>query len=421
MISRIASVSTLCLVALFAVGTPPVRADEIDDSIAKLVEAAKAKDERETIKWMVKLQDKTDARVGAAFLKLTTNKNEKIAVAAYQKSAARKNPKLLKKLPGLIKNKKLLKKKPKVYVAVLKAAGEYGNKKTREPLAKVVQKHMAMRPQFAVPAILSFGRERVVENIETMLKWADVANPSTGGSGASISTETRDNYAKASTAIFDALNELTGMDMGDPTTFKAWWEKKKKGYKLPDPDKVNEPIDFSKLREHTDSYGFSVKLPPGEVVLSGEGENQQKTGWMMVDPDPDDGSERFSVSYMSKNEHMAAIHFMIYNASRESIKTKEAFVEWWITDWKNNQFDPETIKVEPEVKQMKINGRDVAWAEATGISAGNRKGWGPAHRRIYVAKMNHLLLYMFVDIKTGAEPEIRAQTIEIIEKMKFDD
>ncbi len=386
------------------------RADEIDDSIAKLKAANKSGDEREAIKLLALLQNKTDARVGKAFTALTKSKHDKIAVAAYQKAAARKDPNLLKKLKVVLKlkDKKLYKERSTVMVAALKAAGEYGHKSLRDSLAKVVKKFMSTNSAYCSAAILSFGKERHVAVIEQLLKWGDqTASAGSGGQGGgSLSQDARDNYAKAGEAVYKALGDLTGEDMGDAPSWREWWDENEKGYEIPEPDKVGEPVDFTKLREHTDSYGYTVKLPEGEQ-------------WRLADPDEGIVGGRFKVVYTQKEEAMARAHWVIFNTRGQSIQTEPDFVKWWIEDWKKNQFDPETIKAEPEVMKMEIDGREFYWSKCKGQSAGRARKWGGAFRRVYVTKIRHLLMYVYLDIKTDVDAHLKQPTIDLVERMNF--
>jgi len=157
------------LFAGVAVFAPPrsAYADEIDDKIAAMKDAAKAKDSGACIAKMVELQDSLDDRVNKALTTLLKNKDAKIAAAAIRQLGLRKDEAFGKKIAKGVDNKKLYKAEDdSVYLAYLDAAKMYANPKNGKALTGIVKKFMPTNSKYATKAIKAYGSVRDKEVIQ---------------------------------------------------------------------------------------------------------------------------------------------------------------------------------------------------------------------------------------------------------------
>ena len=400
----------------------PAHADELDDDIAALKAAAKTGELKEVTKAAIKLEEKPDSKVTKAFADLAKHKNDEIAILGIRKASARKSPDLLKLLKKKVGDKKLRKKSRPLYIAVVKACGYYDDKKVRKDLIDVAKKYIPMDAEFSCPAIEAYGATRTVESINQLMVWlAQVGSTGGGQGGKTLSQQTRDNYDKAAQAIYGALQGITGLDIADAKSWQDWWAENEKGYEIPDLDEVEEPVDFPSLREYTDqSYGFKIKLPKNpdgtETRPDEDGEGPEEY-WEMQPSDLTEG--RVKVRFISKGETRLRIEFCMFNTGNQNIKTLEQFNDFWVNEWKTNNFDE--IRGDMEPKEMKIDGKDFLMNQAKGTSKGASKAWGPREARLYLTKVRHLIFYIFSDARLGTEDEIVKQGYAIIEGMELRD
>ncbi len=388
----------------------PVHADEIDDQVAELQKLAKDGDDGKVLAKLTELQDSVDARVVKAVAKLTKNKNVRIAAGAVKSLAARKDKSFFKAVKSKIGDKKLGKKKPDLYVAYLKAAGEYREPKFLDGLADVVKKYLPTNARFSMAAIRSYGTVREKDVVDQLITWLEQCDSAGGGSGSggggsgkSMSQETRDNYAKGKSACIDTLAELTGQDIGDAKTWKDWWKKRKKKFTFPDPDAPE--VDPATLSKWTDiAYGYTVNKP-------------EAAGWIFEKPD----EAVIRMRLVNKDEDgyvNCRAEFLIHNLTRENPKTVKGLAEWYVGDYKENRFS--VLSKDPVLEEKKLNGHDWFVVAAKGDSGGNFKGWATAEMRVYITKLDHIALRIEATTRLGSEPEVMKALWDAIEGMTWE-
>lgn len=388
------------LFALFAVASAPaLRADEVDDKIKLMKDAEKAGDKGKCIAKMEELKDSGDKRVVDALKDLARSKNDDIAIAAIKKVANRKEPEFLKWLVSHIDDKELYKPKdgrPEVYKAVLEAVAVYKSKSALKPLEDVTKKFLTTLPEYATRAIRAYGTVQDLAVIDQLIEWLEMTD-SHGQSqgGKNESTETRDNKVKANKAAVDALNELTGKDIGDATTWKDFWTKNRKTFTFPDPNKKEEPLD-PKAKEFTDeAYNYTVKRP-------------DSAGWYFQ---PKDDTVR--VRIMNKDEQnleWGRVEWLIHNTTTQAPKDLNLLADYWMNTGLPNEFSEFTDTGKPKREEQRIAGRDWIVIKAKGMGKAGRVGWGSMERRIYLTKCDymgapHLILCCWITCRNGMEQE----------------
>lgn len=405
------SVAAAALVAVAAAAfapRSPALADTIDDAIDEMEAAAKDKDAGKCIAKMVELQDSLDERVGKALNKLVKNREPKIAAAAIRQLAMRKDESFGKSVGRKIGDKKLYKEEDKrdIYLAYLDAAAMYANPKHGKELADIVKKFMPTDSEFCTKAIKAYGSVREKEVVDQLIDWL-VQTESTGQSqgGKNMSTETKENYAKAKSQVIETLEELTTQQIGDGKSWSEFWEKRRKSFVFPDPNAAE--VDPATLDEWSDvAYGYTVKKPEG-------------TGWAFKKTEWD--AIRMRLEKMDEDELvMVRVDFQIHNLSSQSPKTMKALAEWYVQDYKDNRFS-DLRGAEPTLEERKIGGREFLVVSAKGDSGGSYKGWGTAEMRAYLTQVEHIVVRMEGTARLGAEPEDREALWKVIEEAQWVD
>ncbi len=386
---------------------PAAWADEIDDAVAALEAAAKDGDDGATLAKLVELQDKTDERVVDAVRKLLKSKNDRIVGAAVKDLARRKDESVDKAIPGKLDDKKLLKEHVQVLYAYLDAAAVYANPKHGKVLEELVKKHLPSDAEITTRAIAAYGAVREKSRIDTLIEWLDQVEKTGGsgqgggGGGKSMSAETRENYAKAKTAIIAALNTSTGEDMADAQTWKEFWDKNRKTFSFPDP---NAPeVDPTTLMKWNDrAYGYTIERPITD-------------DWSFVKADNPD--IRMRLQSADTEQVNCRVDFLIHNLSRGTVTTMDQLIEWYEKDYKENRFAD--IKEGPTVTERSIGGRAFKVITAKGDSGGMYKGWGTIEFRSYVTQVNHIVVRFEALVRLGAEPETKEALWKSLESVSW--
>ena len=403
---RVAAAALLLLAASAALPAPRTAfADAVDDAIEAMEDAAKDKDDGVAIAKMVELQDNLDERVTKALVKLTKARSDKVAAAAVRMVATRKDEKFGKSIKGKLDDKKLAKEHIDVYHAYLDAAAMYADPKLADPLADVVKKYLPTDHDISTRAIRAFGAVREKDTVDQLLEWlVQTENTSGGGSGKNLSDATREAYGKAKAQILETLEELTGQAIGDSTTWKEFWDDRRKTFEFPDP---NAPkVDPATLDEWTDvAYGYTVKKPSGE-------------GWKFADPGNE--FERMWLANEDSDELvMARVSFQLHNLSTQNPKTLKELAAWYEKDFAENRL--KDMREPPKVEERKIGGREFTVITGKGESGGNFAGWGAAEMRAYLTQVGHIVVRFEGTCRLGAEPEVKEALWSAIEKMEWKD
>ncbi len=389
---------------------PPVtsaaNADEIDDEVASLLATAKPKDgESDGMKAAVGLKENIDQRVTAAFIKLTKSKHHKLAAWCIVEVARRHDPKFQKTVKSKIGDKKMPKDKPKLYEAYLTAAKHYRDPKMGGALEKAVKKYLPMKPQFSTKAIRAYGTVPKGEVVENLVKWLQMTESTGGGGGgaAKMSTEQRAAYDAAKGAITETLAELTGVDIGDGAKWKEFWDENEKGFKFPDPDAP--PTDWAALKDWSDvAYGYTLTLPEG-------------AGWSFIEPDHGELRSRIA-NRDDEDNSWGRFDAWQTNMTRGDIKSMKNGVDYYLKQFNEDRFSQ--IKGgEPGVEETKFGGREFTVITAIGENKGIWSTWGAAETRVYLTKVDHILMRFEITVRLGAEDDIKAGFWRIIETSKW--
>jgi hypothetical protein len=405
------------LVVSFAAVAPQVlRADATDDQVKALMDLEK--DEGKCIAKMQEMKDSGDPRVLKAFKDLARSKSDKVACAAIKLvGVTKKDAEFLKTfLIPKIEDKDVYNTKdgrPEVYKCILETLAAYKGKAEFKPaidkLEKVIKKFLTENGDYSTRAIHAYGTVADPAIVEQLLVWMEMTD-SHGQSqgGKNESAETRKNKEAANKAIVETLNELTGQDIGDGTTWKKFWADHKKDFKFPDPNKKEEVVDVSTLKEQTDAtYGYTVKCPDGG-------------GWHFQ---PKDSYCRMRLSNKDEqNIEWGRIDWIIHNTTTMTPKDIKGLADWWMVTGLKDEIGEFAPKSEPALSETKISGRDFLLVQAKGMAKGKMEGWQSMERRIYMTKCDymgagHLILYVNLTVRNGAEEDIKKKFYAAIENM----
>jgi hypothetical protein len=412
MIARFSAPLLAAAALLFAgtaVFTPPrpAYADEIDDKITAMKDAAKAKDSGACIAKMVELQDSLDDRVNKALTGLVKDRETKIAAAAIRQLGLRKDEAFGKKIAKAVDNKKLYKADDDtVYLAYLDAAAMYANPKNGNALAGIVKKFMPTNPRFATKAIKAYGSVRDKKVVDQLIEWL-VQSESTGQSqgGKNASQETIDNMAKAKNAIIEALAELTYLEIGDGKSWQNTWDKKRKNFEFPDPNAAN--VDPATLSDWTDfAYGYKITKPEGET-------------WTFCDAGVETVRMRLESRDPKDELVMARADFLIHNLSTQSPKSLKELAKWYEEQFREQRISQ--ASKEPVIEEKKIGGREFLVVSARGDSGSYYSGWGTIEVRVYLTKVGHIAVRMEGLVRLGAEEAEQKALWDAIESAEWTD
>jgi len=409
---RIVAAATL-LFAFTAVLVPQgtARADEIDDQIAAMMDAAKAKDEGKCIAKMVELQDRHDQRINDALAVLTKKgRLPKIASNAIRQLAMRKDEAFAKKVKSKLGDKKLFKvdddSELVVPLAYLDAAAIYANPKNAKNLIKIVKKYIPKHAKVSTRAIKAYGAVQDKEVVDQLILWL-IQTESTGQSqgGKNMSEEARELNRKAKTAVIDTLAALTQQEIGDGKSWQDFWDKRRKNYVFPDPNAAD--VDPATLAEWSDiAYGYTIKKPEGET-------------WTFTDAGTEWSRMRLESRDPKDELVMARVDFMIHNLSTQSPKTIGELAKWYKGDLAERRFSE--LSKEPEIEERKIGDREFTVIRARGDSGKFYSGWGTIEVRIYLTKVGHICVRMEALTRLGAEPEEQAALWAAVESAEWVD
>ncbi len=394
---------------------PETRADAIDDQITAMKNFEKAGEEGKCIAKMQELKDSGDPKVLAAIKDLKSSKKDKIAVQAMRMIANRKDPELLKWLITKLDDKDLRDEKdgrPEVYKGVLASVAAYRSKTALKALEDVVKKFISTNADYATLAIAAYGTVPEKPVVEQLLKWLEATDSRAGGQGGGgggkgKSTETYEIEGKAKTQILATLFDLTGQEIADAVTWRAYWTTNSKTFTFPDPD-APAPAeaaqgDPSSLSEYKDeAYGFSIKKPDGD-------------SWKFSKADYP--GPRVALSYTKPDDPaylMGKVYFTIHNPAKSSPKDIKAFVDWVINDTFKKQLVMDEAKP-PTVEEKKIGKTDWTVVRGLGDGDGVKKSWGSVERRYYLAKVDKNIIYIDAIIRLGAEPAEKEMLWKCIE------
>lgn len=419
-LSRTSALRTLFVAAALAVSFAAVapqalRADATDDQVTALL--ALEKDDGKCIAKMQEMKDSGDPRVLKAFKKLADSKGDKVACAAIKLvGMTKKDPDFLKWLIGKIDDKDLYEKKdgrPEVYKCILEVLTAYKGKAEFKPaidkLEKVIKKFLSDNADYSTRAIRAYGTVEDPAIVEQLLKWLEETDShGQSNSGKNESADARKNKEAANKAIVETLNELTGQDIGDSTTWKKFWDDHKKGFKFPDPAKKEEVVDVSALKEYTDpTYNYTVKRPDGG-------------GWHFQPKD-----EYCRIRLCNKDEanvEWGRVDWSIHNTTTQTPKDIKGLADWYMTKGLVDEIGEFAADGKPTLTELKISGRDFLLVSAKGMGKGNREGWGSMERRVYMTKCDfmgagHLILYANLVLRNGAEPDVKEKFYKAITDM----
>jgi hypothetical protein len=406
------------LAAVVAVTPPASHADATDDQIKALLDLDSAKDEGKCVAKMQEMKDSGDPRVLKAFKTLAKSKSDKVACSAIKLVGMnKKDIEFLKTfLISKIDDKELADVKdgrPEVYKCILETLVAYKGKPEFKPaigkLEDVVKKYLSTHADYSTRAIRAYATVASPATVDQLLEWLAITD-SRGQSqgGKNESSETRENKDKANQAILPALNELTGQDIGDATTWKKFWEEHKKGFQFPDPNKKEETVDVSTLKEYTDpTYGYTIKRPEGG-------------GWHFQPKD-----EYCRIRLTNKDEQnveWGRVDWIIHNTTTQTPKDVKGLADWYVNTGYKDEISEFTKEGSPAVTETKIAGRPFLLATAKGMGKGNREGWQSMERRVYITKCDymgagHLILYASLVVRNGADEEIKKKLYAAVETM----
>lgn len=419
-------VGTLALASLIAVWpVAPVQAQDMKAFFAEVKKLDKDGEDGQAIAKLTAVEDNLDPAVTKELAALASKaKTDKVAIQCMRMVAKRKDPAFLKKLVKMVGDKKLYKEEDKLerYIGVLKAAALYESPKLTDALHDIVKKFLATNKEIATNAIRAYGTVREREVVDQMITWLDQSSTTgaAGSGGKNASQETLGNYRAAKTALIETLATLTGLDIGDAETWKETWEKKGKTFEFPDP---NAPeLDVTTLREFSDtSYGFHIELAERKMMLAKERgtEGAEERFVWRFDPleNPREGFRCRASARDDTDFEVIRADFLMHNASRGDYRTPELLYEYWATQCKDLYFAE--FSKEPSSETKKFGGHEWVIGSARGQSGKDFGGWGVCERRTYVTKLEHMLLYIDVIIRSAADDETRKEADALFEGVTF--
>jgi HEAT repeat protein len=264
MSGRIALFLALVAVIGFVSGPAPLRADEAKDQIEAFHAQMKEADDAGKVKLIGEFQKTENEGRGKAIMKYLSSRSTAVKVAAINALGAIKNPKDLGKLMGM---SKAAEKEPQVLAALVRAIGEFGEKKSRKILMDTAKKWLFKDAAVAAAAARGLGHIPDRGSVEDLIKLLAMTYPSQG-QGGQISSETTAMLKAARPGIIEGLQVLTGWDFEDEKAWNNFWEREKKRWK---PGGLE--TDLTKLMKWEDpGYGFVVDKPNEKWIFDRSGD-----------------------------------------------------------------------------------------------------------------------------------------------------
>jgi hypothetical protein len=411
--------ATALALAFFAAPAPPLAADATSDAIKTIRELERSGDETLCVAKMLELADSEDPRVLALMREFLKSRSDKVACAAMDWIAFKRDSEFYRWLVAHIEDKDLYRRRdgrPEVYKTLLVCVGAYlkdnQDKSVLKPLEDVVDRFLSTDSEYATRAVRAYGVVRDPAVVETLLRWFDqVDSHGQSQSGKDESPETRRRKDEMRKALVETLRDLCGPDIPDAATWRRFWQEKKKGFVFPAPRLKDVEVDVTTLTEWTDPvYGYRVRRPEGAWwTFKGKDE------WFRIQASKTDDTK---TSWC-----LAA--WGVYKLD-DRVKDLKAFADWWVEQEFGNsaaqglEFDEFSAGGEPKVEEKKFAGREWTVVTAKGKAKGGFIGWGVMERRVYITKLEYLLLYAVGTVRSGAEPEDKKKTWDFIEGVTFE-
>jgi hypothetical protein len=409
-IRSLVACAAVTLAALVSVAS----ADLVDDAIRDIQAAAKAGDAAvclARIRALQGLQDANDPRVLTMVRELAKSDVDEIACAAIVLGAASKDPKLLEWMRSKIADKDLWKEKggrPALYRCILEALPRYRDPATLKPLEDAVRDFLQTDAELAKLAIRAYGSVPQKAVVDQLLDWLESLEQSHRGksSGGAGKTKYHPEVQKARdasrAAILDTLAALTGLDVGDSTAWRKWWNDHARSFEFPPPDQ-DANLDWSKLTVYTDTrYGYTAHRPAGD-------------GWVFRPPGPHFRAEILRQD--ATGVWQAFVGWNVHRSAGSYIKDAKDLADWWVRkEMPDHEFASYGPGGEPTIEQRTFGKRDWYVVVARGVTKQEIAAWGTVEHRVYITKVEAGWLYVWAIAKDTAPAQDKLEAWEAAEK-----
>jgi hypothetical protein len=416
---KVATIRASAAVAAVLLASAVLFADAVADDVKAMREFEKSGDEAKCVEKMLALKDAEDPRVLAAMRELAKSRSDKIACAAMNWIAGKRDSEYWKWLAGKIDDKDLYRRRdgrPEIYKTLLENVGAYvkdnQDKSVVKPLDEVVKRFLTNDAEYATRAVRAYGAVRDPAVVDQLIAWlGEVESRGQSQGGKNETPEARKNKDASKKALLETLKTLVGPDIPDAASWAKFWNEKKKGFVFPDPRKEKEPeVDVANLTEWTDSaFGYRVRRPDGKLWKF-----KGKDDWFRIQ----------AVAVDENDMWWCWGAWGVYKLDAK-IKDPKSYAEWWANEefGKNaadgKEFDEYAVGGEPKIDAKKFAGREWAFVVAKGKTKGAFVNWGVVEKHVYITKLDYQLLYAVGTVRTGAEAEDKQKLWDFIEGVTF--